>query len=153
MKWWGNTKRRDRLARFGTLEDGNIEQPFKPIKSVGKGDNTRPLWQNGSPNRDWYRAALGTILIPSLMSNLALCTSSGESAMYSMKAFTTSAIPLNCESGRDLPKRGTLGGENFPMLKAIHLYRSYLSSGLQARWEMELVCSNRYPFGDFLSIV
>ena len=41
------TKRRDRLARFGTLEDGYIEQPFKPIKSDGKGDNTRPLWRNG----------------------------------------------------------------------------------------------------------
>ena len=87
------------------------------------------------------------------MSNLALCTSSGESAMYSMKAFTTSAIPLNCESGRDLPKRGTLGGENFPMLKAIHFYRSYLSSGFRARCEMELVCSSRYPYGDFLFIV
>ena len=35
--------------------------------------------------------------------------------MYSMKAFTTSAIPLNCESGRDLPKRVTLGGDIFPM--------------------------------------
>ena len=35
--------------------------------------------------------------------------------MYSMNSFTTSAIPLICESGRDLPKRGTLGGDNFPM--------------------------------------
>lgn len=35
--------------------------------------------------------------------------------MYSMNSFTTSAIPLICESGRDLPKRGTLGGDNFLM--------------------------------------
>ena len=35
--------------------------------------------------------------------------------MYSMNAFTSSAIPLYCELGRDLPKRGTLGGDNFPM--------------------------------------
>ena len=35
--------------------------------------------------------------------------------MYSMNSFTTSAIPLNCESGRDLPKRVTLGGDIFPM--------------------------------------
>ena len=35
--------------------------------------------------------------------------------MYSLNAFTTSAMPLNCESGRNLPKRGTLGGDNFPM--------------------------------------
>ena len=41
------TKRRDRLARFETLEDTNIEQPFKPIKCAGKGDNTRPLWRDG----------------------------------------------------------------------------------------------------------
>ena len=44
MKLWGKTKRRNRLARFGTLEDGNMEQPFKPIKSVGRGDNMKPLW-------------------------------------------------------------------------------------------------------------
>ena len=25
-----------------TLEDGNIEQPFKPTEFAGKGDNTRP---------------------------------------------------------------------------------------------------------------
>ena len=73
--------------------------------------------------------------------------------MYSMNSFTSSAIPLYCELGRDLPKRGTLGGDNFPMLKAIHFYRSYLSSGFRARCEMELVCSSRYPYGDFLSIV
>ena len=69
---------------------------------------------------------------------------------------------FEADSGRDLPKRGTLDGDNFPMsnlgsgwvkLKAIHLYRSYLSSGLRARCEMELVCSSRYPYGDFLSIV
>ena len=35
--------------------------------------------------------------------------------MYSTNSFITSAIPLNCESGRDLLKRGTLGGDNFPM--------------------------------------
>ena len=35
--------------------------------------------------------------------------------MYSINSFITSAIPLNCESGRDLLKRGTLGGDNFPM--------------------------------------
>ena len=46
VKWWGKTRRRDCLARFGALEDGNIEQPFKPINSVGKGDNMRPLWRN-----------------------------------------------------------------------------------------------------------
>ena len=63
--------------------------------------------------------------------------------MYSMSSFTSSAIPLYCELGRDLPKRGTLGGDNFPMLKAIHFYRSYLSSGFQARCKMELVCSSR----------
>ena len=31
-------------------------------------------------------------------------------------------------------------------LKAIHFYRSYLSSGFRARCEMELVCSSRYPY-------
>ena len=60
--------------------------------------------------------------------------------MYSMNSFTTSAIPLNCELGRDLPKRGTLGGDTFPMLKAIHFYRSYGSSGFRARCEMEYGC-------------
>ena len=35
--------------------------------------------------------------------------------MYSMNSFTTSAIPLNFESGRDLPNRVTLGGEIFTM--------------------------------------
>ena len=39
---WGKKKRTDRLATFGTLEDGNIEQPFKPIKSVGKGGWAHP---------------------------------------------------------------------------------------------------------------
>ena len=38
-------------------------------------------------------------------------------------------------------------------LKAIHFYRSYLSSGFRARCEMELEYSSRYPYGDFLSIV
>ena len=43
------------------------------------------------------------------------CTEQHYSAMYSMNSFTTSAIPLNCESGRDLPKRVTLGEDIFPM--------------------------------------
>ena len=47
VMWWGKTKRRDRLAKFWTLEDRNMEQPFKPIRSAGKGDNTRPLWVHG----------------------------------------------------------------------------------------------------------
>ena len=67
--------------------------------------------------------------------------------MYYMNAFSTSAMPLNCESARNLPKRGTLGGDNFQCqtcveaaLKAIHFYRSYLNSGFRAYYEMELEC-------------
>ena len=41
------TTRRDRLVRFGTIEDTNVEQPFKPIKFAGKGDNTGPIWRDG----------------------------------------------------------------------------------------------------------
>ena len=103
--------------------------------------------------RRWCKTELVLSGIPILMSNLPLCASSGESAMYSMNSFTSSAIPLYCELGRDLPKRGTLGGDNFPMLKAIHFYRSYLSSGFRARCEMELVYSSRYPYGNVFSIV
>ena len=33
-----------------------------------------------------------------------------------------------------------------PALKAIHFYRSYLSSCFQARCEMKLVCLSRYPY-------
>ena len=51
------TKRRDRLARFGTLKDPKIEQPFKPIESAGKGDNTRPLWRDGLVNEgNWGKS-------------------------------------------------------------------------------------------------
>jgi len=40
-------RRKDRLERFGTVEDPKIEQPFQPIKSARKGDNTKPLWRDG----------------------------------------------------------------------------------------------------------
>ena len=63
--------------------------------------------------REARRRRLSNLRARAIMSNLQLCASSGESAMYSMNSFTTSAIPLNCESGRDLPKRGTLGRDNF----------------------------------------
>jgi len=39
-------RRKDRLARFGTLKAPKIEQPFKSKKSAGKGDNTKPLWRD-----------------------------------------------------------------------------------------------------------
>lgn len=40
-------RRKDRLARFGTLKAPKIEQPFKSKKSAGRGDNTKPLWRDG----------------------------------------------------------------------------------------------------------
>jgi len=40
-------RKNDRLARFGTLKKPKIEQPFKPKKSAGEGDNTKPLWRDG----------------------------------------------------------------------------------------------------------
>jgi len=40
-------RKNDRLARFGTLKKPKIEQPFKPKKSAGKGDNIKPLWRDG----------------------------------------------------------------------------------------------------------
>jgi len=49
-------QRKDRLARFGTLEAPKIEQPFKPKKSAEKGDNMKPLWRDGrvrSRDRDY----------------------------------------------------------------------------------------------------
>ena len=77
--------------------------------------------------------------------------------MYSMNSFTTSAIPLNCDknlrvnpwtfsappvafalteadSGRDLPKRGSLGWDNFP--------KSNLGSGWVIWWSWGLGYSN-----------
>lgn len=40
-------RQKDRLKRFGTVEDPKIEQPFQPTKSARKGDNTKPLWRDG----------------------------------------------------------------------------------------------------------
>ena len=45
--------------------------------------------------REARRRRLSTLRARAIMSNLQLCASSGESAMYSMNSFTTSAIPLN----------------------------------------------------------